>query len=479
MDTNSEYSGVFIDNGWGNQAGQHYERRRQVLLKEAKVPVLIRGVTEDLGAPNPWATLHEPVYQDPYFLYLTGINQPNVVLLLDPFSQASILFLPDCDPKKEFWEGKFLGYDAGQEEDLKGRLGVSEIQPLSSLKHFFIQYLRQAKSDTIRMFWHHKTIKKKWVVIRDFHFFFKQKVHQWLKDESIRIENMGNFRYWHGMQFSPKDYENLSEAQTISEHAFRAVCGELPKLKTETSVAALLTYHLNRNVAWGMPFFPIVATGKNAAILHYKKNNDPIQGGQLLLLDFGIRVQNMGSDISRTVPVSGRFNPLQKLLYEIVLATQATVESAVRPGATIQALNDLCWAFLEQELQQKFLNKGGKMTRFYDPPAQSASPAQPHFCGHLMGYQVHDGDPSRAYKTQALELGWVITNEPGLYGHFEISIAGKRYAETLGIRIEDNLLITEDGCKNLSQDIPKTVAEIESLLSRVICHSREGGDSGN
>ena len=164
----------------------------------------------------------------------------------------------------------------------------------------------------------------------------------------------------------------------------------------------------------------------------------------------------MNADISRTIPINGTFNPLQKLLYNIVLNAQQKVEEAVKPGVTIYELNEICWTFINNECEKQILKKGGKIARAYDKA--------PHNVSHFLGLEVHDGDPFRNYRKDPLNVGQVISNEPGFYGEVELEIDGTLYSEHLGIRIEDDLLITENGCENLSKECPKTITEIEARL---------------
>jgi Xaa-Pro aminopeptidase len=207
---------------------------------------------------------------------------------------------------------------------------------------------------------------------------------------------------------------------------------------------------------YGLSFPSIVASGPNATTLHYVKNDDDFEKNELVLIDFGVRWMTMHADISRTVPASGRFNPLQKILYEIVLNTQLAVEKKAKRGVKIRELNEFCWDTLNRGLE-KFKAMGGKFKLKYDK--------RPHGVSHLIGEQEHDGDPFRNYADEPMQAGWLISNEPGLYGHFQIRHKGRSYDEEIGIRIEDNLLITASGCKNMSRGIPKTVTEIEGLMS--------------
>jgi Xaa-Pro aminopeptidase len=178
----------------------------------------------------------------------------------------------------------------------------------------------------------------------------------------------------------------------------------------------------------------------------------------MVLLDFGIQYGEINTDVSRTLPCSGRFNPLQSLLYRIVLDTQAFNQKNVRPGITIRQLNQSAWQYLEKRLASDFFALGGQARRPYE--------IQPHGISHLLGIQVHEGDPMRLYEDTPLKAGWIISNEPGIYGWFGISIGGRRFRERLGIRIEDDLLVTARGCVNLTASIPKSQPLMEKLTRK-------------
>jgi Xaa-Pro aminopeptidase len=207
---------------------------------------------------------------------------------------------------------------------------------------------------------------------------------------------------------------------------------------------------------YGLSFPSIIASGHNATVLHYMKNDDGFKKSEMVLMDFGVRWMTMHADISRTVPASGKFNPMQKMLYEIVLKAQLAVQRIARRGVTMNKLNDCCWDSVNRDLEKIFKSAGGKIKLRYKD--------RPHGVSHLMGEQEHDGDPFRNYLSEPMQEGWLISNEPGLYGSFKVRLNGKLYDEEIGIRIEDNLLITKTGCKNLSSSIPKTVRQIEKLM---------------
>ena len=184
--------------------------------------------------------------------------------------------------------------------------------------------------------------------------------------------------------------------------------------------------------------FPtIAASGRRATILHYADNNQQMRGGELFLCDLGATSEHYCADISRTFPVNGHFTERQKELYQIVLNVQKMVAQKAAPGMSLRDLNKIVTDYYEEELPKHGLNKG--VSEYYY-----------HSVSHHLGLDTHDVDGGLP-----LEAGNVITDEPGLY------VAD----EGIGIRIEDDLLITENGCEVLSRDIPKDPEEIEAIMA--------------
>ena len=258
----------------------------------------------------------------------------------------------------------------------------------------------------------------------------------------------------------PQDANQIADAkkaQKITLAALKDLAKDFKSLKNENQVANNLEYHMKKNSEFGLAFPSIIASGKNACTLHYLKNDEKIDPKGLILMDFGVRYGTQHSDISRTIPANGKFNPLQAMLYNIVLEAANYNEKYVKPGVLLKEANERVWIFIEKRLEEEFFSKGGIAKREYTKG--------PHGVSHLMGEQEHDGDPFRIYSQTPLEENMMISNEPGLYGYFEMKIGKKLYKEWIGIRIEDDLLITKKGCTNLSKNFPKTVKEIESLLN--------------
>jgi Xaa-Pro aminopeptidase len=205
-----------------------------------------------------------------------------------------------------------------------------------------------------------------------------------------------------------------------------------------------------------------VAGGSNACVLHYTENRDPLQEGSLLLIDAGAEYQNYAADITRTFPVSGRFSEAQRALYQLVLDAQLAAIEQVRPGNHWNdphnaAVRVLTCGLIELGLLQgrlASLIKNESYKKFYM-----------HRTGHWLGMDVHDvGDYKVDGKWRLLEPGMVLTVEPGLYVAADCQDVDEKW-RGIGIRIEDDVLVTQDGCEVLSANVPKTVSEIEQLMA--------------
>ena len=323
--------------------------------------------------------------------------------------------------------------------------------PITKLKSF-IQSL-VCDTDTVHMFWHHDDTSNK--TIKDHNHTAKSIVKRWLPNQKA-IHNIQNIQWSHRLIHDSFDIQNLQTANKMAAVAFENVLQNLSSYKTENQIHASLKQQVLSQSYFGDSFPAIVASGKNACTLHYVKNNSPLDLKDCCLIDFGVRFHSMISDISRTFPLSGTFNPLQAIIYNVVLAAQLLVESHVKPNITIDQLNEICWKYIDDEVRAKLAPYKANISQDYE--------IRPHNVSHFIGIQVHDGDPFRSYRNESLKPGMVISNEPGFYGHITCTINGHVYSEYIGIRIEDNLLITENGCENLSNSIPKTIDEIEALI---------------
>jgi len=360
---------------------------------------------------------------NPEFLYLTGINQNGIILVLDPLAKKETLFLPEKDAKKEFWNGIQLGLPDLHMKEITG------FEDIFSIKTFNSWFKNRIAS-----------LKRK-------HIFSNEVIRRKLQSYKLTVKDISKIHLEQRVVLEPERIALARKAQDIAKEAFLKILSHISCYKNERILSADLECFMLRETGTGLAFPSIVAAGKNACTLHYTKKDCPVEKGNLILLDFGCRYNSVCCDISRTIPASGKFNPLQRLLYNIVLDTQKFHEKNVRAGLTLKKLGKEAWSFLEKILKERFTDAGGKMKRRYK--------TKPHGISHLIGDIVHEGTQSRDYLTKPLRPGMLISNEPGLYGHFEIEIDGIFYSEHIGIRMEDDLLITKNGCENLSIGIPK------------------------
>jgi Xaa-Pro aminopeptidase len=477
--------------------------RRKAHLDELRAHgsfALFAGVPREPGSENIWVMSALKIFQEPAVIHLTGINQPNVILALVPgipgqFSDEEVLFLPEKNPEREFWDGVRFGIpsegatkagstkktspkaDKGSGgrlgdlralktvsadlQDIRTLTGIADVRALGEFEDWFEALVRKWKQPRGQVFWHRYADDKNKVLETrtDHNFAFKQRLEKLARGvrAGFKIETCAPQHYRLRLPLDKDQIKDVDKAVEVTRAAFVETLAEVSNLRTETELEARLQYGMLRRSPYGLAFPSIIAGGRNATVLHYLKNDEALPQDGLVLMDFGARWGTMHADITRVFPMNGRFNPLQALIYGIVLDAAKENQRNAKPGATIRTLNDKVWTFLENALQERFLSKGGKALRAYS--------GKPHGVSHLMGEQEHDGDPHRIYQDHPLQPGWQISNEPGLYGHFAITINGKRYSEWIGIRIEDDLLITKTGCRNLSASIPKEIGEIEGLLA--------------
>lgn len=422
------YSGVYIDDGLSLSAAKaRYQSRRQWLKQAVGHPMLLVGPRQGPLAEWPWAHAHLPVFQDPYVLYLTGINQCPCALFLDPNEAEDVVMLPPVSAQRVFWDGIRLGAGDGVVGDLTGLKALSPRR-------------------------------------------FQQHIHQVMGDRCLGVTRMGEAMKWPLMNTLKRrgpwvhiddtmwaqrlvmdtvDLHNLSVAIDKTKRVFEGVMATWSSRQSEDEVYAQLMGGIYHESSFGPSFHCIVGAEKNATVLHYSKHNDPFPQSGLVLLDFGVRWQAMHADISRVLPIGGRFSGPERELYGLVRETAQVAARLVRPGVSLQEVNEVAWSYLAQGLSSL---AGVSVSTVYD--------RQPHQIGHLLGHQVHDGDEGRAYRHRPLVPGMVLTIEPGFYGQ----LTGMGWQQWVGIRLEDNYVVTDTGAQCLSADIPIDPGLIELAL---------------
>jgi len=248
---------------------------------------------------------------------------------------------------------------------------------------------------------------------------------------------------------SIREVAEIRSAIRSTQYGINAVWAAMKEGVKEYEMADLFLKVVNDDSAYqGLAFSTIMASGAHAACLHYPTPYDTIKKGDLLLMDLGARCNNYCADVTRTVPVNGKFNEMQRTVYDIVYGCNKMVAAMARPGITIGDLQKATVEYLASEcLAKGFIKTKDDIINYYF-----------HSISHFIGLDTHDPylDPSgKSYKEVPLESGMVISDEPGLY------MADKG----IGIRVEDDLLITDNGCEVLTKDIIKDPAEIEAFLA--------------
>lgn len=449
---NGSFSQVFISSQ-NYDSKKLYKRRREKLLKKLDSFCVFAGMPNEPGSEEAFVQTWNKMVQEPALLYLTGINQAGVYLLLDPVDLSTVLFLPNKDLFKEFWNGKRLGFLENSNEVSK-ITGIKDVRPVSELFDTIVAHAKKEPKRATAYAYYFDNFRG------DHNYKFKQQMSKILRNLNVTVKSASPILWNERLVLEPERIIDAKEAQSVTDNAFRHVLNNFSLLRDERTLGLMLDYEMQKNSDGDLAFPTIVAGGANACCLHYVKKDEILHNGDLVLLDFGIRIGTLHSDISRTVPVGGKFDLLQKLLYQIVLDAGFEYQKFVRPGINLFEISMVPWNFIMQQLSERFLNakniKNASFKLLYD--------VRPHGISHFIGEQIHEGCPGTRSLDTVLKPGMLISCEPGIYGEFKATINGKYYNEKIGIRIEDDLLITKNGFENISENIPKTIESLENLI---------------
>ena len=411
----------------------HFQKRKQTAQALPKASVLLLPSLPQYFRQEDVAY---PYRQESNFYYLTGFQQAESLFLLFP-SGRSVLFIQDKNPVKEIWDG-FL-YTAQQ---VKSKYLIDEVYYLSQLEELLEKKLKGVSKiyyDSNKNSSFDKNIKA-------LKFKKKESAYDFLK----------SFR-------RIKDKKELAEIQTACARSIQAHKQVAKALRPNINERALHAVFLQSIMEQGSDreaYSGIFASGPHAVILHYIKNNSVCKKGDLLLVDAGAECNYYSSDISRVYPVSGRFSKNQKKLYTALLRLQEQLIKEVRPGLSLKILNQKMGEGITQILIEFGLLKGSLKKNLKSSAYKKYCP---HSVGHLLGLDVHDVSFKKG-EPDVLKKGMVLTIEPGIY----IRGADKKAPKdlrALGLRIEDDILVTQTGRKNLTEKLPKSVKEIEKLCS--------------
>lgn len=395
---------------------------------------------------------HYPYRFDSYFHYLTGFPEPEAVLVLVVNGGVkSILFCRDRDEEREIWNGFRYGPEGAREafgmDEAHSITQLDEMMPrlLADQPDLFFDLGADPSWDTRVVGWLNAVRAQARNGVT---------APAGIRDVRALLDEMRLIKDAH-------ELATMRRAAEISGAAHRRAMRATAPGRFEYEIEAELLHEFRRQGAQAPAYTPIVAGGANACVLHYVTNNAPLRDGDLLLIDAGCELDGYASDITRTFPVNGRFSPAQKDCYEIVLAAQREAMAQVRPGRHWNEPHEAALRVLAQGMLDLGLLAGsvdgvlesGAYKRFYM-----------HKTGHWLGLDVHDaGDYKRGGEWRILEPGMVLTVEPGLYIR-----PGEGVPEALwniGIRIEDDVCVTEGACEVLTAATPKTVADIEACMA--------------
>ena len=393
---------------------------------------------------------HYPYRYDSHFYYLTGFPEPEAALVIVAGPRPkSLLFCRTKDPERETWDGFRYGLEAARE-----RFGFDEAHPFEELDRRVPELLGDQPAlhtpvgadpawDARAIGWLNAVRAKVRAGVGS---------PERVQDVRTLVDEMRLVKDAH-------ELDVMRRAASISADAHRRAIRAARPGRYEYELEAELLYEFRRRGAQFPAYWPIVAGGANACVLHYVSNEDVLREGDLVLVDAGCELAGYASDITRTFPVGPAFSGAQKEVYEIVLAAQAAAIGQVKAGKGWNEPHDAAVKVLAQGMVDLKLLAGPldevleKETykRFYM-----------HRTGHWLGLDVHDaGDYKRAGKWRSLAPGMVLTVEPGLYIRADDDIPER--LRGIGIRIEDDALVTAAGCEIITAGAPKSVAEIESL----------------
>ena len=385
--------------------------------------------------------------------YLTGFDEPDSVLVLSTVhpEQRAVLFLRPRDPERETWDGPRLGV-----ERAPAALGIDTAFPIRELDERLPNYLENVQRVHYRIGLDRR---------------FDERFLSALDVVRARARRGGEYPseivdpgvLLHEMRIRKGEDEiaTMRRAAAITREAHLAAMRMARPGRFEYEVEAELLRSFRAHGSERPAYGSIVGSGPNATILHYRKNDRRMEEGDLVLIDAGAEYGYYASDVTRTFPVSGRFTPAQRAIYDLVLRSQLAAIAAVKPGATLESIHDETVSVLVDGLLELELLRGDKETLISQGEYKKY---YMHRTSHWLGMDVHDvGRYHRRGAPRALEPGFVLTIEPGLYiaPHADVDPSFRG----IGVRIEDDILVTVDGHENLTADIPKSASELEAVLA--------------
>lgn len=394
--------------------------------------------------------------QDSDFYYLTGFEEPEAIAVIAPGHKEHPyqLFVRPRDPERAIWDGPRAGVEGAKEQ-----YGANEAFPVAEFNDKLGDVLNGASTLYYRIGNGNAELDETIISqIRRMRAGGRKGIHppQAIIDPGSILHEMRLIK-------SDEEIEMMQRAADIAAEGHREAMRQARPGMMEYEIEALIEYTFRRSGAAAPAYTSIIGAGANATILHYINNDAELRDGDMLLIDAGAEYRGYASDITRTFPVNGRFTEAQREIYELVLESQTACIEMSRPGVSIDELHQRSVEILTEGMARLGLLQGDteklieeeKYKQFYM-----------HRLGHFLGLDVHDvGRYHVRDESRRIEQGMVMTIEPGLYIAPDTKNIPEKYLG-IGVRIEDDVLVTEDGHRVLSSKAPKQVEEIEELMAR-------------
>lgn len=405
-------------------------RREKVFaqMEENALLVLYSGIPYHISADD-----YHAFEANRHFFYLTGLRRSHMVLVMRKMQgkQTVTLYIERADPTMERWTGKMV-----QAEEAKTIAQVEDVRYVERFEGELNRLVSQtgvqvAYFDTYRH------------AVEDMPHYNLLKAQQFAaQNPGVAVRNLWPLVTALRMEKDADEVAVLRRAIDVTDKALQHVMKQLCPGQYEYQAQAHFEYMVHHEGAEGVSFATIAGSGMNGTMLHYVTNRDVCQDGTLLLMDLGAKVDGYCADITRTYPVNGKFTQRQRAVYDVVLAANRKVAEAAKPGMTLRELNEICKQVLAEGcMALGLIEEVGQIGKYYM-----------HGVSHHLGIDVHDVTTPDSVLTP----GCVITDEPGLYID----------EWAIGIRIEDDLLITEEGAVCLSENIIRTPEEIEAMMAK-------------
>nr|WP_321267989.1 aminopeptidase P N-terminal domain-containing protein [uncultured Sulfurimonas sp.] len=417
---------------------KEYKNRRDSLVKK----LAANSLSVIFSAKNKTRSndTNYPYRQNSNFYYLTGFKEDNscLVILKSEKKTKTILFVQHKDSAYELWNGKRLG-----EREARKRFLVDAV----IISKDFKKSIKELSKD------------KKYL-----YYDFNQKIQKAKKFLTSSIKKhidispfIANMR----LRKSKSEIKLIKKAIAITKIAHHEAMAMSKIDKNEYELLASIEYNFKKHGAYSDAYTSIVACGDSANTLHYISNNKPLVDGKLILIDAGCEYDYYASDITRTIPVNGKFSDAQKEIYEMVLDAQLKIIEMIKPDMLRSTLQKKAEILLTKGMIRLGILKGNYKKIIKN---QQHKKYYPHGIGHWMGIDVHDEAPylDEHKKEIALKQGMVLTIEPGIYISKRDKSVAKKF-RGIGIRIEDDILVTKKSHSNISKEIAKTIYEIEEI----------------